>query len=327
MVKHYLVFLGVVLEFLAAIWLIGNPHSFSDAMLAFLLHAIAAVCFAMGTHARFNADHDLAGRLSLFCLSILLPIAGPLLFWVLTREVHSENSTENKPWRVIQAPVAYQKKFYNNRVNATSLRATVKYNKHQELRLDALKQTIHLGPHAAKPILNAALNDSSELVRKTAFELLEGRNTRLHVNIDDLLEVMDKHPDSLRDTQVQAEAATQLWELAYQGLVDPEAADGFLERANDHLHRAINSPDSPPELYFQRGRIRLKMNETVAAREDFNTALEKGLSADEVLPYLAECAYLDKQYQHIPTCLNGLSDIRKKASRSQQMLSTWKTLA
>ncbi len=327
MVKKYLVSLGVILELLAGVWLIGNPNSVSDAMLAFLLHAIAAVCFAMGTHARFSADNDLAGRLSLFCLSILLPVAGPLLFWVLTREVSSTNNTEKKPWQVILAPVAYRKTFYNNSVNANTLKATVKYNRHQELRLNALKQTIHLGPHAAKPILNAALNDSTELVRRTAFELLEGRNTRLHVNIDDLLEVMDKHPDSLQDTQVQAEAATQLWELAYQGLADPEAADGFLERANDHLHRAINSANSPAELYFQRGRIRLKMRQASAAREDFDTALEKGLSADEVLPYLAECAYIEKQYHRIPECLEGLSNIRKNAARSQQMLSTWKSPA
>jgi len=323
MVKHYLIFLALCLELLAALWLIGNPSSISDAMLAFLLHLIASSCFAMGASARFQDTHASTGRFALFCLSLLLPLVGPLLFAILTSDVGRSGQQDTSAWQVINPMESNLSTVNSRHLSTTALSALVKHSPNPETRLDALNKTSKLGPHAARPILQAALDDKSELVRRTAFELLEGRNTSVYFEIGSLLEVMDKNPDSLNDTQVQAEAASQLWELAYQGLADAEAVEGFLQRANAHLHRAMTGNENSPELHFQRGRIRLKLNQAQGAREDFETAMALGQCHDEVLPYLAECAFVEQRYDLILPCLQNLTPIRQHSGRFNKVLDTW----
>lgn len=323
MTKHYLVFFGFCLELLAALWLIGNPSSPSDAMLALLLHIIAATCFAMGTAARFSKAYANTGRLALFFISLLLPLVGPLLFAILTSNAGRATEVSNSVWQVIDTPSLDRLHLSQKKLSATALRALINHSNSTEIRLDALHKTSDLGAHTAKPILLAALNDRSELVRGTAFELLEGRNTHAYHEIGRLLDIMDKNPDSLNDTQIQAEAASQLWELAYQGLADPEAVEGFLERANAHLLRAMTGANSDPELYFQRGRIRLKLNESSAAKEDFEQALALGQSKDEVLPYLAECAFREQRFDEILPYLKKLTPIRQHSARINSVLDIW----
>lgn len=323
MVKQYLIVFGLSLELLAALWLIGNPSSTSDAMLAFLLHLIAATCFSMGASARFQNFDASTGRLALFCLSLLLPLVGPLVFAILTSDVGRTNEVIAPEWQVITPLEANLKSVNSRHLSATALSALVKHSQNPETRLDALNKTSQLGPHAARPILQAALDDKYELVRRTAFELLEGRNTSVYFEIGSLLEVMDKNPDSLNDTQIQAEAAAQLWELAYQGLADAEAVGGFLERANAHLHRAMSGNQESPELYFQRGRIRLKLDQPAGAREDFERAIELGQSHDEILPYLAECAYNEQRYDLVLPCLQNLTPIRQHSGKFNRVLNIW----
>lgn len=324
MTKKYLILFGLSLELLAALWLIGNPSSNSDAMLAFLLHLIAATSFSMGASARFKNFHASTGRIALFCLSLLLPLVGPLVFAILTSDSGRDHRKVAAAWQVIDPLESNIHALNNKHLSATTLGALVVHSRNPETRLEALNKTTKLGPHAARPILQAALHDTSELVRKTAFELLEGRNTHVHLEIGTLLEIMDKNPDSLNDTEIQAEAATQLWELAYQGFADSEAVEGFLQRANAHLHRAMSGEDPSPEMFFQRGRIRLKLHEPTAAREDFETALHMGQSQDEVIPYLAECAFIEGRYEHVSPCLQRLSPIRQHSGRFNKVTDMWR---
>ncbi len=327
MSKRYIVFFGLCLELLAALWLIGNPSSTSDAMLALLLHLIAATCFSMGAPERLHKIYAGTGRFALFCLSFLLPLVGPLVYSILTSNTGRETESSTELWYTVQPPKLNHQNLNKKHLSTTALSALVKHSGDAEARLNALNKTSELGPRAARPILHAALNDKSELVRKTAFELLESRNTGVYFEIGSLLEIMDSNPDSLNDTQVQAEAASQLWELAYQGLADPGAVDGFLERANAHLHRAMHAIDAPPELYFQRGRIRLKLNQLAAARSDFEMAIQRGQSHDEVLPYLAECAFLEGRYDLILPCLKRLTPIRQHSGRFSKVLGIWSEVA
>jgi len=323
MTKYYLIFFGLALELLAALWLIGNPSSNSDAMLALMLHLIAAMSFALGTYPRLNRFKADSGRLALFSLSFFLPLVGPLLFTVLTIDTGRNLQNSGSNWQVIEPLKANSRTFKSKHASATTLKALVVHSRNPETRLEALNKTSKLGPHAARPILQAALKDPSELVRKTAFELLEGRNTNEHIEIGSLLEIMDKNPASLTDTNIQAEAAAQLWELAYQGFADAEAVEGFLQRANAHLHRAMSGDEVAPELYFQRGRIRLKLNDPNAARQDFETALHLGQSPDEILPYLAECAFVEERYDLVKAKLRELTPIRQNSGRFNKVISIW----
>lgn len=327
MSKRYLLAFGLILELLAALWLIGNPSSPADAILALLLHLIAATSFSIGVASRFHDKHAGSARLALFCLSLLLPLVGPLLFVVLTAN-RAQGRRDNTPhWQVVEAPSASGTGLYSRHTSATTLRALVVHSRNPETRLEALHKTAKLGPHAARSILQCALNDPSELVRKTAFELLEGRNTNEHSEIGSLLEIMDENPDSLNDANIQAEAAGQLWELAYQGFADAEAIEGFLQRANAHLHRAMSRDELSPELYFQRGRIRLKLNDPAAARGDFERALHLGQGADEILPYLAECAFVEERYEQVGAHLRNLSPLRQRSGRFNKIVELWREAA
>lgn len=323
MIKKYLILFGLCLEFLAATWLIGNPSSNSDAMLALMLHVIASTCFSMGATERFENFNARTGRAALFLLSLLLPLVGPLVFAVLTSDSGRAHQQAEATWQVVEPLEVESNVLQSKHLSATTLRALVVHSRNAETRLEALNKTTNLGPHAARPILQAALKDSSELVRKTAFELLEGRNTHVHHEIGALLEIMDKNPDSLNDTQIQAEAASQLWELAYQGLADSDAVEGFLQRANAHLHRAMSGEEESPELYFQRGRIRLKLGDSTAARADFDTALHLGQSQDEIIPYLAECAFVEGRHDLVGPCLHRLSTIRQNSGRFNKVTDMW----
>lgn len=322
MTNKYLVFLGLCLELSATFWLIGNPYFFNDFILALLLHVIASACFAIGASRTSDKAPQASGVFALFSLSLLLPLAGPLVFSILTSDTGRARPPSTPSWQIIEPLAAH---FNHQHLSTAALQAQVRHGNTLESRLSALKQTTKLGSHAAKPILKTALEDPSEMMRREAFSLLEEHSTEQHSEIGKLLEIMDKDPNSLSDTQVQAEAASQLWELAYQGRTDIDATEGFLQRAHAHLQRAMENGARSPELYFQRGRIQLKLNTPTAARASFETAIRRGQSKDEVLPYLAECAFNEGRYALVLPYLQQLPPIRQHSERFSSVLSIWST--
>jgi hypothetical protein len=166
-----------------------------------------------------------------------------------------------------------------------------------ELRMKALLALQNVPTRQSSGILREALADSTDDLRLLAYGMLDAREQHLTQRIEQALQ---RHGDAGADTDARYLAARELaelyWEMVYQELVQGDMRDFALAQVRRFCAEALRHKVKDTGLWVISGRMRLLAGDYNGATGAFATAIRQGFPRVRALPYLAELAFLRRDY-------------------------------
>ncbi len=175
-----------------------------------------------------------------------------------------------------------------------ALREVLLHNTDSKRRLLAVSAIRNIPKKDAVPLLQLALKDLSDDVRLMAYAALEKIETQINESI-----ALHKKQYARRPTAQKAyEIAQQYWELCYLGIAEGILRTHYLKEAEKHLHQASKiEPSASIDLLL--GKVLLAQKRPTEAVAVLDEAMKGGLRTTQVAPYLAEAAYIVKDYEKV----------------------------
>ncbi|MFK7861635.1 MAG: hypothetical protein AB8B64_22665 [Granulosicoccus sp.] len=153
--------------------------------------------------------------------------------------------------------------------------------------------------------LKQAMQHRDEKVRLTAYKTLDRKVTTLNKEIQRLEKELATTEDrSTSDRWLQI--ASNYWELVTLEGAEVVARKQLLSKAASAAIKAVAQLPGNRNAHLVLGRISLAQGDTRRAYVALERAQALGMPGDKVLPYLAECAYLDKDMSRVQRLLAGL---------------------
>lgn len=153
--------------------------------------------------------------------------------------------------------------------------------------------------------LKQAMQHRDEKVRLTAYKTLDKKITSLNKQIQQLekeLAVDEEKASSDRWLQI----ASNYWELVTLEGAEAVARKQLLSKAASAAIKAVAVLPGNRNAHLVLGRVSLAQGDTRRATVALERAQLLGMPKDKVLPYLAECAYLEKNLPRVQRLLAGL---------------------
>ena len=175
-----------------------------------------------------------------------------------------------------------------------------------ESRLSALLAAQALPTRVASPLLRQLLGDAVDDIRLVAYGILDSHekqlNTRIHEEQRRLAGEL-----SGKSRQVALEHLAELyWELIYQGLVQGDLADHAAAESSRYLTEAMTLAPNNAGLWGLQGKLAQHGKDFVTARSAFMRAVALGLPKSRALPYLAEIAFLQRDFATVRNLLDEM---------------------
>ena len=170
----------------------------------------------------------------------------------------------------------------------------------KQLRVKALLAMEGVSGRSSNDVIRIAMQDEDDEVRLLAFGMLDSRENELNGKINLLLRNLESEgldPNEAADMHLQI--AQLYWELVYQELVRDSLMDYAIERAFHHAGQTAEILTDSPGIHVLLGRLHMQTRDYASARESFNRALSHGIQESRVVPYLAELAYLDRDFAEV----------------------------
>ena len=189
-------------------------------------------------------------------------------------------------------------------------------------RFQAVLAVQRLPPRVGVPLLKIAQSDPSDEVRLYAFSRLERMRDDLEKQVKDVSMALENAADA-DAARLHLRLAQSYWELGYLQLAEGAVLAHALESA--HHHAAIASERVPmhaPAEFFL-GRILLQLREPARAATAFERAVRAGYPRVKVLPWLAECAFLARDFGAVTSLLAELESLSPENVFFQQVSDFW----
>jgi tetratricopeptide (TPR) repeat protein len=158
------------------------------------------------------------------------------------------------------------------------------------------------------PLLKIAQSDPSDEIRLYAFSRLERMRDNLETQVKEVTSSLET-ATGVEAARLHLRLAQSYWELGYLGLAEGAVLAHALKSA--HHHAAIASETSPmhaPAEFFL-GRILLHLREPERATIAFERAIRAGYPRVKVLPWLAECAFYEREFGTVTALLGELDSL------------------
>lgn len=176
-----------------------------------------------------------------------------------------------------------------------------------DTRLRALLAVQALPIRVASPLLRQLLGDAVDDIRLVAYGILDSHEKQLNARIH---EEQSRLTSGLKGKprQVALEHLAELyWELIYQGLVLGDLADHAAAESARYLTEAMEEKPDDAGLWALGGKLAQYGKDFSTAKGAFARAVALGLPKSRTLPYLAEIAFLQRDYA---TVRNVLGEMR-----------------
>lgn len=160
--------------------------------------------------------------------------------------------------------------------------------------------------------LQLATSDSDDEIRLLAFNLCERHEQKINQTITAALERLKNASDPAERSIFCQSLAFSYWELAYNSLSQDELRLFFIEQSLKYLCQAQDLGGNSPALSILRGRIHLARHEYEQAGQAIGDALKNGASTSLVIPYLAELAFLKRDFASVKSLLAKDPTLRLK---------------
>ncbi|KVC82787.1 hypothetical protein WI74_05960 [Burkholderia ubonensis] len=173
-------------------------------------------------------------------------------------------------------------------------------------RVTALVAMQTMPVRAASPILHGLLNDPADDVRLLAYGMLDKSEKRVTQQIDVERARLARRLSDDERCRVEKTLAELYCELVYARLVEGDLYRNAIEQGDAHAVRALRHQPLDGALWRLRGRLAFETGRLDDADAMLKKAIDCGFPRMRVLPYLAEIAYLRRDYAAVRRCLDGL---------------------
>jgi hypothetical protein len=178
-------------------------------------------------------------------------------------------------------------------------------------RMRALLSLQHTDTRYSAAVLQGLLRDDSDDLRLLAYGMLNQREKGLTARIDAAL----AHQRALgagASVRARHAAARELaelyWEMLYQNLAQGEVYRIAVEQVKHHAVVALQQNGCDAGLWIMMGRTRLLQGDEDGALADFSSAIALGVPATRIAPFLAELAFLQRDFKSLHKHLRSLRD-------------------
>ncbi len=189
-------------------------------------------------------------------------------------------------------------------------------------RLKAIMATRQLDDRDAVPILRLALKDPVDDIRLLAYSMLDAKEEKINSGIQAIEKTLPKSKGSTK-ARLHKEIANHYWELSYLGLAQGDVMNHVLNQSCDNLGIAIDLEPDDAGSCFESGRVLLRLGRQKEAMDRFTEAMKYGISANDVLPYMAEAEFNMKNYKHVKLLLNKLPEEAKQIPSLNKITDFW----
>lgn len=189
-----------------------------------------------------------------------------------------------------------------------------------EQRLRALVGLQNAPARFSSPLLRDLLSASSEDLRLLAYGMLETREKRLNTEIHTWrLAWQDAGSETARRAAARRLSALY-WETIYQELAQGDLRRHAAEESLRFLEASLEDADA--SLHLRHGRLLHELGRNEAAEAAYRRAIELGLPAPRVNPYLAELAFLRRDFAEVRRLLMSLREYPDQR-RLEPVLRFW----
>ncbi len=171
-------------------------------------------------------------------------------------------------------------------------------------RLKAVLATQRMNERKAIPILQVALKDAVDDVRLLAYSILDNKENGININIKNALTELETATTTQRPA-IHKRLAFLYWELVYMGLAQGDVLLHILNTARQHVDRVLEETNDSG-AYFLLGRILIREEALEEAELAFQRAIDNGIDKFRISSYLAEIAFLKRDFAQIPKILGEL---------------------
>jgi polysaccharide biosynthesis protein PelE len=268
------------------------------------------------------------GALVAACVPVLGPL-GMLLVFRFGLTAPREQSRE--PWVVfdlkkdVEEHQRHPLRTRRAAVSALEIRTALKHRTEETAahRFQSVLAIQKLPPRAGVPLLKIAQSDPSDEIRLYAFSRLERMRDNLEKQVKEVTTSLATVKGGAEAARLHLRLAQSYWELGYLGLAEGAVLAHALKSA--HLHAAIASEESPmhaPAEFFL-GRILLQLREPERATTAFERAIRAGYPRIKVLPWLAECAFYERDFGTVRLLLGELESLSPENVFFQPVSDFW----
>jgi len=309
MFNKWLFSLGLVSELSGVGYVFSAGEKLQALVLYAIAHGMASAAFTVVLMAllpeRYR-DYPVRAALFLFSLQFAIPFVGSVgVFLGVMLALYLPRTVRNPAWEAVQIPeLPYTPVDMDSQTVYTEggLRQVLREAGDTGKRVRALLATRQMPGREGVEILREALKDSADDVRLLAYSLLEQREKHLVSEAGSIQKELESNPNETRESALRRRLAQLWWENAYLGLAQGSLRQYYLHNARDLLVRLVGQLDQHMDWQLL-GRVELALGNTETAGEAFEIAMENGARKEQVYPYLAEVAYLQRDYEKVRYCL------------------------
>lgn len=138
-------------------------------------------------------------------------------------------------------------------------------------------------------LLQKNLESTLDEVRLLSFSILDTKERKITEEIARL----KKYPEKIK------ELGLAYWELIYTGLVGGRYREQIINRCLECFSKALELRNNDPQMLMALGRIYLIKRQLGMANDYFCQAIANGYDMAKVSPYLAELAYLRRDFSSV----------------------------
>ena len=250
----------------------------------------------------------------LFVLSVAVPF-GSLIICLLALKLAYRFPLKAEASGIVEVGLpAFESSLVERMHHGSGARLRVQLdnrNASADERMTALLAMQNIPKRTASPILRTFLWDSVEDVRLLMYAMLDGAEKditlQIHVELPLLASSLGKGNERRR-FGICAHLAHLYWELIYQNLVQDDILAYTIEQADLYAKMALDIDPTSASLWYMRGRLALTRKQVDEAESYLLRAAAEGFQSDRLLPFMAECAYLNKQYGNVRSSLNAFEN-------------------
>lgn len=155
--------------------------------------------------------------------------------------------------------------------------------------------------------LKAAVKHSDDRIRLTAYQTLDKKVTGLNKQIQDLEETA-RGQGAKDQSNTWLQIASNYWELLTLEKDEPIAREQLLTKASEAAVKSVRILPTNRNAHFTLGRIALLQNKDRVAAVSFERAMTLGMPEEKVMPYLAESAFLARDYKKVAESINKVEE-------------------
>lgn len=160
--------------------------------------------------------------------------------------------------------------------------------------------------------LQLATGDSDDEIRLLAFNLCERHEQKINQTITAALVGLKGASNPAEQADFCRTLAFSYWELVYNSLSQDELRTFFIEQSFKYVRQSQELGGNDPSLLILLGKIHLIRHENDKADEAIRHALKSGASLSQVIPYLAELAFLKRDFASVKSFLAQDTTLRLK---------------